>query len=141
MTAVIEFKGYRILEVNYRFLGNENLNKETLSENSEISNDFQFGLNESFTEGQVIINVNVTDKINSRKISASVEGQFKINKDELDGDEERIKEILSLNGTSILFPYVRSILSMITSLDSPNAIVIPTVNVFEALNQEDEKTE
>ncbi|AMB94975.1 hypothetical protein CYJ28_02655 [Aerococcus sanguinicola] len=52
----------------------------------------------------------------------TVVGQFKIN--------EKINHIdyLRVNGTAILFPYLRTFISVVSSLDNEDAIVIPTVN-------------
>ncbi|EIP8075184.1 protein-export chaperone SecB [Enterococcus faecalis] len=51
-------------------------------------------------------------------------------------DKEEILNFLGLNGSAILLPYVRAIVSMLTTLDSNQAIVLPTINVMDLLNQE-----
>lgn len=126
MKPVIELEGYRIVEINYK------RNTES-SDNNVFTPKFKFGLNEDNTRGQVIIEANVNDIDNHREIFVSLEGQFKINKEELGEDDDRIQETLALNGTSILFPYLRSTVSFVSTMDSQDAIVIPTVNVFEVL--------
>lgn len=126
MKPVIELKGYRILEMKYK------RDTELTDENVFIP-DFKFGLNEDFTRGQVIIEAKVNDVTNQREVFVSLEGQFKINKEELDEDGEKIQEVLALNGTSILFPYLRSTVSFLSTMDSQDALLIPTVNVFDIL--------
>ena len=56
-------------------------------------------------------------------------------------EKTEAKKHLSVNGTAILFPYLRSIVSILSSLDNSNAIVLPTINTHsfvEVENQEDE---
>lgn len=133
MKPVIELEGYRIVEMNYKFFKNEDFME--YSDTDFFNPTFKFGLNEDFSKGQVIIEIDVNDEDNKRKLYIKLEGQFKINKDELDNDEEKIKNVLALNGTSILLPYARSIVSFMSTLDSSQAIIIPTINVFEALKK------
>ena len=49
--------------------------------------------------------------------------------------KEKIELYLAQNGSAMLFPYVRSIISVLTTLDGPSAVVLPTVNILEELKK------
>lgn len=61
----------------------------------------------------------------SKTILITITAFFAIS-DELTSKEE-IGKSLAINGTAIVFPYVRSIVSMITGLDSEQTILLPTI--------------
>nr|WP_054750988.1 protein-export chaperone SecB [Lacticaseibacillus thailandensis] len=46
-------------------------------------------------------------------------------------NKDDIGRALAVNGTAILFPYVRGIISMVTGLDSAHTILLPTINTQE----------
>ena len=61
------------------------------------------------------------------------QGQVKISVTALDVEKERT---IAVHGTAILYPYVRAIISTITTQDSLNAIILPTVNTLNFLKNE-----
>ena len=65
--------------------------------------------------------------MHKKKIKATITGFFDIN------TEENISDILYVNGTAILYPYLRSIVSVVSALDSSEAMVLPTINVLELM--------
>ena len=83
-------------------------------------------------EGVVKISVSLLDEPNLRTIFLKVLGQFSIPNDI---EREKIELYLAQNGSAILFPYVRSIISFLTTLDGPSAVVLPTVNILEELKK------
>jgi preprotein translocase subunit SecB len=131
MAAPIEFVGYKIQNINYRAKAPEDVTDQSVFEPG-----LEFGFDDNFDNGLVKINVRLEDR-DDRIIEIVVEGYFDINKD-VSTDKEELQNYLALNGTTILLPYVRSIISMITSLDSPRAMVMPTLNVFDLLNSQDQ---
>nr|WP_279384907.1 protein-export chaperone SecB [Lacticaseibacillus manihotivorans] len=43
--------------------------------------------------------------------------------------------ILTVNGTAILFPYVRSTISMVTGLDSAQTVLLPTIRTTDLFSE------
>lgn len=128
MKPVIEFKGYEIENIYY--------NKNELSEElkkeltfDEIGNAmklaYKTGLSSDEKMGLVSFMINIYRGSDYLNFELEVSGHFAI-LDKL--NPEKIDEYLSINGTAILFPYVRSIVSMLTTLDSKDAIILPTIN-------------
>ncbi|MDO5078562.1 MAG: protein-export chaperone SecB [Streptococcus minor] len=120
---VISLEKYEVDEINF----SRSLTKDDL-ENSEVFDvSFGGGFSEDKQNGKVTISVTCIDKETLRKVKVTVSGYFLIN------DTENIEEFLIVNGSAIIFPYVRSILSMVTSFDSETALLIPTVNILDLM--------
>ncbi|HHQ3745458.1 TPA: hypothetical protein ACSPT8_001670 [Streptococcus pneumoniae] len=60
---------------------------------------------------------------------STVIGYFEINID------ENITDILYVNGTAILYHYLRSIVSIVSAIDSSEAMLLPTIDVLELLDK------
>lgn len=132
---VIYLDGYMINRISYETI--EDDKTETLSTEPQVS--YSFGLSDDNKNGLVTIEANVFDKKRARKIEISVSGNFSIPDNGL--DVEDIKTYLAQNGSAILYPYVRSIVSVLTTLDGPSAIVMPTLNMVEQFESDEENSE
>ena len=125
----IKLNGYEIEDLNYTN------NKETLKSYSE---GFVFEPNFSLTKDKLHAKLTVKASIlveknsnsKNRGISMTINGFFSISEDIVD-DEKKVAQSLIVNGTAILFPYVRSIISMISGLDSAQTVLLPTINTTD----------
>lgn len=113
---VIEFKGYKITKIEYTTTDFS----EDIEKNGTLT--AWVGVSEDKKEAEIKLSSTVVDDQQKRKIIVEINGFFNI------CIEDNINEFLSINGTAILFPYIRSITSMISSLDNENAILLPTIN-------------
>ncbi|MBT2569835.1 protein-export chaperone SecB [Planococcus sp. ISL-110] len=125
MEPVIKFRGYSIEKLVFTKEEMDFDEEFEDQEDKDLSLSLNYGVTEDFKEGKVELTVRIKNTENDIKISLKVVGDFEINN--LD-DIEKIHQFLSINGTAILYPYVRSIISMVSSLDSPDAILLPTIN-------------
>lgn len=57
----------------------------------------------------------------------SITGQFKV------PDVDKAHEIMEVNGTAILFPYLRAVMTQLTSAANLPPIYLPTINLVEML--------
>ena len=89
--------------------------------------DAQVGITDDNTKGAIKLSVSLIDENIRKKLSATITGYFEIN------IEENIFDILYVNGTAILYPYLRSIVSIVSAIDSSEAMLLPTINVLELL--------
>lgn len=128
MSAIISFKKYRIVEYNFKRIDPTEETDE-LNEKPEFELEVIPGINDEWTVGK--LELKVTYKNAEVEIFLIVEGYFTISKDL---DRSEVPQVLTLNGTAILFPYVRSMVSMVSSLDSENAILLPTINTYDLIN-------
>ncbi len=127
MEPVIKFKGYEIENINYQ---------KTAVEKFDISNNIQCGINDDLTRGMVIVQTVINDASNQRRIEIIIRGFFEV--DEKLKEKDEILNYLGVNGTAIIYPYVRTYASLLTSLDSESSIILPTINTqdfIETLDQ------
>lgn len=129
---VIELEGYRLTDVNFKTYEDLEIIKELEVENGRLEASATF--NESYTKAFLQLKSTIVDEINFRVISVEITGQFTINEE----NEDKAEEYLRLNGTAILMPYLRAFVSVLTSLDNNDAIVLPTINTH---NFKDKDTE
>lgn len=121
---VLNFKGYRIVNIDYKRLEST---EEFDSESKEFMDLSAFvGITEDNDEAHIKVTCLLNDVENLRKVTIEIVGIFEIALK--DASEEEIKKILAVNGVAILFPYVRAAMSVISSLDNENSILLPTIN-------------
>lgn len=125
---VISLEKYEVDEINF----SRSLTKDDLENSKVFDVEYSGGLSEDKKNGKVTVSVTCIDKELQRKAKVMLSGYFLIHV------TEDIKERLIINGTAIVFPYVRSILSMITSFDSETALLIPTVNILDMMQDKSE---
>lgn len=112
----ISFKGYRIKRLEY--------GTDIITEESGIN--IKYGISDDKKVGQVTITVSFSgNKSEDAHGILEVTGQFDL---KADLTEEQQHIFLGQNGSAILYPYVRSILSMITALDDNKVQILPTLN-------------
>lgn len=138
MQSVMRFESFRILEIEYKFveeMEKDNLTFEVKTSNIEIDN-----INERH---DLLIKLEMKDKNKdksyNRKIVVAVQGKFSFENNE-NSDIKEMENLLRINGTAILMPYIRTLLSNLTAFDnSTDHILLPTINVNSLL--EDSKKE
>lgn len=130
MEPVLQFEGYQIEKIIYE------KNIETSDENN-INVEVSTGLNSERDKGKVELSINVLESNENRKLEISLVGFFTFS----NVDDDKKTEILAINGTAILYPYIRSVASMVTSQDSSPAIILPTVNTINFLKNKSSNEE
>lgn len=90
--------------------------------------DANVGIAPDKAHGIIKLNVSLIDKDIKKKLLATITGYFEIN------IEENIIDVLFVNGTAILYPYLRSIVSIVSAIDSSEAMLLPTINISELLD-------
>lgn len=131
--TILKFKGFMVEKMEY--LKNK---KVTLEDEVFLSPDilFKLAMNKDKTKANIYIGI----KLGSEKnlpfiVEAIVRGDFEITNSEL--EEEEIKKFYLQNGTAILFPYVRSIITDLTSKSNHNPIILPTINFHSLVEKRD----
>lgn len=125
--GVITFEDYKVLKINYEV--NDNFNKDLFT--GDIN--FQIGNGNEIIDDTMVIQLGVKlfEGINEEKrpfnMEVIIEGVFK-KKDKTINLEEFIP-----NGLSILYPYLRAIVSTYTTNANILPINLPTININEYL--------
>jgi len=68
-------------------------------------------------------------------VKANIIGLFHIESDELSDEQKEV--FFKVNGVAILFPYLRGLVSELTSKGSMNPIILPTMNITVLLAELD----
>ncbi|MBZ0323604.1 hypothetical protein [Enterococcus casseliflavus] len=126
---VIRLSGYTINNINYETIENP----EEIVSTGDPEFSFEFGFTEDYKEALVTMSVEMIDLARARSISVSVSGNFII--PESDIAVEEIQMYVAHNGSAMIYPYLRAAVSVITTLDGPSAIVLPTLNMIEELSK------
>lgn len=123
MPAAFEFLGYNINKMVYELATTPvDQDNDKMPFENEIHLDRN---NEDSSMFRLSINVNLKSKKN---ICLEMFGYFKWNLDYIEKETE--KSLLSF-GTTILYPYARSVISSLSILDGGEPIIIPTINPFD----------
>lgn len=126
----ITFKGYRIKKLEYYLKkSEEKVGKSGLRCESALSEDK--------ASGKVDIEIEFnSDKTSENKINGclEIEGYFELS-DKLNDDDKKM--YVQQNGAAMLYPYARTIVSMITSFDDSKVGILPTINFVNLANKEE----
>ncbi|CEF18454.1 hypothetical protein NS341_11090 [Staphylococcus xylosus] len=138
MQSVMRFESFRILEIEYKFveeMKEDNLTFEVKTSNIEIDN-----INKSH---DLFIKLEMKDKNKdkpyNRKIIVAVQGKFSFENTE-NSDIKVMEDLLRVNGTAILMPYIRTLISNLTAFDnSTDHVLLPTINVNSLLEDSEKE--
>lgn len=133
--AVLNFNGYRINYSNYS--RNENFSSQNPNLQLNQNLNVEMSHDESSAEIRLIVSIGSLDKGNQPfKIITSLSGFFTYESDE-DENETGIEETLKVNGTAILYPYLRNIISTLTNMSGEfPGYNMPTINVYAMLKED-----
>ncbi len=133
MEPIIKFIGYSIKSISYiRIDDEQELNEITESLPSlpdgtpdHLTRKIAIGITPDSKQALLVLYAKLYDLENRRVIECELNGQFEITKILT---EEEINSHISQSGVGILYPYLRATISTITALDSPQSVLIPTIN-------------
>lgn len=129
MSTPIKFKGYKIKEI----ILTEDVPEEVQEEFKD--NKVSFKVGKEIQGDMGFIKQKIETIINGNYLKLVILGSFELNREEFDNLD--LEKILIQNGSAMLYPYVRTFLSVITSLDSPNVGVLPALNFVDLFQKED----
>lgn len=137
-SGVLKFNGYNVEKFNYI----RNNSKDTNSnEPVSLSPQIMFKIvlkKDNPLKSNVLIGVRLgyDDNVLPFKVEAVVKGYF-----ELEGEEttelDSIYKFYLQNGTAILYPYLRAIVTTLTGTGNYQAIILPTVNFYKLIENSD----
>lgn len=130
---IISFESYNIDKFIYSYEPIENMNFEDFEEDFNLN--VAPSLTDDLSSGRLIVEVRL--KAKDKYIFIRLLAFFNIGeKFKKEASKEDIEKILVVNGTAIVFPYLRSTISMVSSLDSEDIIVLPTINTTTLVKSE-----
>ncbi|MDR4970573.1 MULTISPECIES: protein-export chaperone SecB [Bacillus cereus group] len=140
MNAILQFKNYHVIETFYKYNpvfdveeGEANLSPEIEFNLDLVHNDIHKAL--------LTLTIALGDEnleSNSFFVKAKVLGEFHFKTKE-DIEAEKALRFYKENGLAILFPYVRSLISDLTSKGNETPVILPTFNIVRLLNEHEKK--
>lgn len=126
---VIRLSGYRISNLEYNSYSDQEFKDKMTKDDMQ---NIKIASSMSFERriGQIKLTTSFFNQENNQIGTITVLGQFRIN--DAVTDEEKAKNYILQNGSAMIYPYVRAMVSMITALDKPDVTVMPTMNFSEA---------
>lgn len=137
MKSFFQFDDYNVIDVNYKFNSKFNGDEALISPAFDLQLNFE---NEERNEADLTLGIEIGDKeleSNSFYLNCKVQGHFIFNNDKYE-DDEKLK-FFKINGVSILYPYLRSLVSDITSKGSEQPLILPTMNVAKMIEDQENK--
>lgn len=134
------FLGFEIEELKYRIVDETKKEKDT-------NLSFGYGIDKSTNSDTVyklVLGVTLEHafkgKDSTLEMDVKISGLFKFENSEI--TENEAKEMLKVNGSAILFPYVRTLIQSLTSYDCNNEkVMLPAINMAEVIKDIDEQYE
>ena len=129
---VIKFESYNIDKFIY---------SHNPIEDMDFKEDFNLDISPSLTDdlSSGLLTVEAKIKAKDKYIFIRLRAFFSIGQQlKEEGVQENIERFLVINGTAIVFPYLRSTISLVSSLDSEDVIVLPTINTTTLFNSKPE---
>ncbi|SEC41144.1 protein-export chaperone SecB [Paenibacillus sp. GP183] len=116
-------------EVNQDFMQTDNINLDF-----KLNTDFQ--VNEENDRALIILICEVFNGFKEKNypfnLYIEIVGKFSLN-GEVDVE---FANLCKVNGTAILFPYLRAYISFVTSMSGMPNLILPTVNVLKMLEEQ-----
>ena len=120
----------------------ENNIKSTFKFNNYNITNVRFSINEDF-EGENGVELDVSFKTSIKtsnnypfELEINIQGYFSF--DNNLNDEDVLKRC-KVNGTSILFPYLRSAITDVTKIANVNPLVLPSINIYNLIKENEKE--
>lgn len=124
----LRFKDYYVTKLNYGL--NEDFDDANVKLKIEIKPEFKLE-DENIILVELKCNLFEKSKEYPFYLDVSIVGEFEF----FDSTEIEIENYKKVNTVSILFPYVRAIISNITTLMNVNPVILPTINVINLIEK------
>lgn len=139
--AKINFNGYRVDKIDFQI--NDSYGGES---NVDVDLDLDFNLHVGVDENHGLSAVTLECTINRDYeklnkpffLDVILHGLFSFDTYE---DFRKIQSLLTTNALAIIFPYMRSIISIITMNCGITPVILPTINVVEFLKHKQKRLE
>ncbi|MGO3116714.1 hypothetical protein [Enterococcus pseudoavium] len=122
---IIKLQGYTIDDLHYTSLEDQ---VKSVPDGFKLTPSI--GMTKDLGSGKITLDVSLKlkgdqKKLDPKVVTVRVTAFFDISEDLT--DEDAVGQALIVNGTAIVFPYIRSIVSMVTGLDSEQTVLLPTI--------------
>lgn len=133
--SVLEFEGYSIDSIKY-------IKHEDFNDNKSVELDFSLQVEISITQdppfrGNVSLKINIFENAAENNypfsLETSITGKFNVADNAV--EKEEFFNLCKHNGTTILFPFLRSVVADITRTSNVEPLILPLINVNSFLKE------
>lgn len=124
--SYLKLHGWKIKKLSYI--------QEFSDYSSEIDGEIFMAVNTSDIkeDNTAICSINIKGKFDIRNIELEIVAVFEVKAD-LSIDEK--KRIIEVNGTAIIYPYIRSVMSVVSGIDGSSQVTLPIMNIDTFINE------
>ncbi|MEJ3735431.1 protein-export chaperone SecB [Bacillus sp. XZ-5] len=141
MKGIITFNGYKVDTLNYERTYNFDFSKDS----AKLTPEFLIYKTESIDDPSyynLIFGVRIGQEEGNLPFKAEVilRGFFCFNSEDFNQEEYEIDDyqiFTIINGSAILYPYLRSVLTDLTSKSNHNPVILPTINFNEFIRDKE----
>ncbi len=137
MKSVLSFKRFDVLETIYRFNPSIELDSEDVTPKLSLKIRYQ---DEDRKLAALIFSIELGDvelSENTFYIKVVVVGLFSLELEQDANSNDLIDDMYKKNAVAILYPYIRSIVTDLSSKGSENPIILPPLNVAAMIDEDD----
>ena len=112
--------------------------QERGTDSKEYNTSFQieYAINsEDDTKVRVVVDTTVTNEAQSVVLNVQTVGIFKV--DKLDMDDATYEHLIKANTVAIIFPFIRSQVSLLTTQPGMMPVMIPPININALIENQD----
>lgn len=123
---VIRLTGYRVTDIQYKHYLDKGDFDAVFDETKSPSIKMKPTISVDGATGQMRMTAHIVTKQLRQIGDITIVGFFKF-RDDVNEDSDKYR-YLSVNGGAMVYPYLRATVSMLTALDNPDTVLLPTLN-------------
>lgn len=125
-----------IMQLTNLYFKNISFSREKLNIDDNLKIFFDHEIRKNDNDTDVVLSVLINDENNALKLSVELVGTFAFSNSE-NVNENLYDNLINKNAIAILFPYLRSQVTLITSQPNMTPIILPPININTLLKNDD----
>lgn len=130
---VIRIISYRISSIEYHQYDSEEEIDSLDKKKKKSDIDMNYGIDKKSNTGKILMTAHIFNQAQKKTVDIGVAGFFEFDQ-KVDNLEDKQKYLM-INGSAMLYPYLRATVSMIMTLDNPMTAVLPSLNFFDQYDE------
>lgn len=125
-----------IMQLTNLYFKNISFSREKLNIDDNLKIFFDHDIRKNDNDTDVVLSVLINDENNALKLSVELVGTFAFSNSE-NVNKNLYDNLINKNAIAILFPYLRSQVTLITSQPNMTPIILPPININTLLKNDD----
>lgn len=125
-----------IMQLTNLYFKNISFSREKLNIDDNLKIFFDHEIRKNDNDTDVVLSVLINDENNALKLSVELVGTFAFSNSE-NVNKNLYDNLINKNAIAILFPYLRSQVTLITSQPNMTPIILPPININTLLKNDE----